>query len=125
MVLLKGIRMKIATNLLLSLLLISFLGCASANKNAYRVVGTTVITVDAAMHGWSGWVSAGKATIADELKVKAAYERYQAAIRLVAGVERSGSIATKFQWDNAANAVATSAGDLVLIINMFIKPANQ
>ena len=77
-----------ATGAILSLLL--FTGCAGTpERNAYRVIGTTATTVDAAMKVWATHVAAGKASAADELKVNFAYAKYQNAARVVEAGVRS------------------------------------
>lgn len=55
--------------------------CASLETNAYRVVGSTAVSVDLAMQGWGDWVRQGKATPEDEARVRAVYEKYQASMR--------------------------------------------
>ncbi len=64
------------------LLLIGSQGCATYEGNAYRVIGATTVTVEKCMAGWNDYVGAGKASIEDELKVHAIYERYQKAMRV-------------------------------------------
>lgn len=55
-------------------------GCANAERTAYVSTGVVIVTVDQAMNGWGDYVRAGKASAGDEAKVKAAYQKYQAAI---------------------------------------------
>jgi hypothetical protein len=71
--------MSIKINLLLACLFV-LAGCASLETNAYRTIGSTAVTVDAAMRGWGDYVRAGKATPANQVAVKGAYLRYQTAM---------------------------------------------
>jgi hypothetical protein len=57
------------------------LACASAEKNAYRTVGSLSIGVDFAMNAWGEWVRAQNPPAATEARVKDAYEKYQAGMR--------------------------------------------
>lgn len=52
-------------------------GCASTQKNTYRASGITHASVKAAMHSWNLYVASGRATVEDEKKVRAAYNRYR------------------------------------------------
>lgn len=62
---------------------ISMTGCGSPEKTAYRTVGVTVNTVDAAMNTWGDFVRAGRATPQQETDVKRAYTSYQTSMRLL------------------------------------------
>lgn len=57
-------------------------GCASLETTAYRTIGSAAVTVDTAMTGWGEVVRAGKATEAQQAKVRAAYNRYQQAMQV-------------------------------------------
>ncbi len=53
-------------------------GCSTdAQRATYGTTAITHASVRAAMAGWSRHVASGKATIQDEQKVKAAYEKYR------------------------------------------------
>jgi len=59
-------------------------GCNTTPQQAtYRAAGTTVTTVDAAMTAWGDYVKQFHPAATDELKVKAAFEKYQAAMLVV------------------------------------------
>jgi len=67
----------------------SFTGCASANKVAYKTTAATQVTVDAAMTGWGDYIKHQDAagtpvSMNQRAQVKAAYEKYQAAMGVVA-----------------------------------------
>jgi len=65
----------------LALLLCS---CASTpQKIAYRATGTAIVSVDAAMNLWGAYVAANHPPVNQELAVKNAYEKYQAAMVVV------------------------------------------
>ena len=107
----------------IAVLLAFFVGCANPKQSAYRVVGTTANTVDSAMKGWGDYVKAGYAKAEEEVKVKAAYEKYQKSM-LVAKAFINSYI------DNEANenklrvmvdAISSSSSELVSLINSFIQ----
>lgn len=55
---------------------VALTGCKSPEATAYKVDGTIITTVDAAMMAWRDYVLAGKATQTQVDTVKAAYRRY-------------------------------------------------
>jgi len=74
-----------------------FTGCASTpNKAAYQTVGTTIVSVDTAMHMWGAYVAVNHPSADVEKKVRAAYEKYQAAAAVVcdAGAVYASGIST-------------------------------
>lgn len=110
------------------MLLIGFLalsmmgsGCSSPKQAAYRATGSVVITVDAAMSGWGDYVRAGLAKPQEEAKVKAAYEHYQATIRLVRSLTESfvNNAGDKVTLDMAFTAVDHAKNDLIDLIQSF------
>jgi hypothetical protein len=59
-------------------------GCGTTPQQAsYQAAGTTVTTVDAAMTAWGDYVKQYHPPVAQELQVKAAYEKYQASMVLL------------------------------------------
>jgi hypothetical protein len=56
-------------------------GCATFQTNTYKAIGTAAVAVDASMQAWGDYVRQGKATPAQEATVRAAYEKYQQAMR--------------------------------------------
>jgi Mrp family chromosome partitioning ATPase len=105
------------------LVLAAMLGCATPEQGAYRVIGTITYSVDGAMNGWGDYVRAGLATADDQAKVKAAYERYQSAMRLarvtVATVKsQPEGTAT---MDAALAAAEAASGQLIGIIQSLLK----
>ena len=67
---------------ILSVLLLALaVGCATFETTAYRIIGSTAIAVDGAMTAWGDYVRSGQATPEQEARARAAYERYQTAMR--------------------------------------------
>ena len=64
-------------------LMLCFTGCKSTpQKIAYQSAGTAVVSVDVAMNLWGAYVAANHPPVNQELAVKTAYEKYQAAMAL-------------------------------------------
>lgn len=111
-------------------------GCASFERTSYRTIGTTNTLVEKAMYAWGDYVETGKATVADQIKVKELYLRYQASLRVARDVtlelkkQQAEGISNNEQWASVLNAVDASAADLLDLIALFlpdtqtIKPAN-
>jgi Mrp family chromosome partitioning ATPase len=116
--------MKTMRQLFSLLLLAALLGCATPEQSAYRTIGTITVSVDGTMNGWGDFVRAGHAEPADEARVKAAYERYQSAMRLA----RIAVITSKTQPDGASTlqtALATTqaaSGQLIGLIQTLLQP---
>lgn len=95
-------------------------GCASWKSTTYKTSGSVVITADAAMQGWALYVKSGQATQIQELAVRRAYDKYQAAMLMVID---AGKIATtsgnKSQLEIGVAAAAAALVDLVNLINSF------
>jgi hypothetical protein len=110
------------TNLSLLALLVLLTGCTSPETTAYRIIGSTIITVDSAMKGWGDWVRAGKATRGDEVKVKAAYESYQASMSVVEAAvmayKKNPSEGTALE--QALTALEQSKGALIQLIQQLM-----
>lgn len=106
-------------------------GCATPELAAYRTLGTTTVLVNAAMNGWGDYVRAGLATPDDQIRVRGAYEKYQASMRVAKSValamKDSGAINDPV-WMQVVNAVTKSANDVINLIAKFVpsvKPITQ
>ena len=63
-----------------AVILLSFLLCScqtTPEQNAYRVIGTTAVSVHGTMQGWGDYVRAKNLTTQQQTPVRLAYERYQ------------------------------------------------
>src|SRR5215475_5931994 len=114
---------KIIPVLTLAVLLFSdfvlITGCAGGpNRVAYQTLATTRVSVETAMGLFNQWVKAKKAagvdTTATELKVKSAFEKWQAA---QVAVLESGKLNAIAISTNAAGATGVSAVAQDLISN--------
>ena len=113
---------KLKAALLAALLLVvaCLSGCATAESAAYRTLGATAYVVDGAMNGWGDWVRAGRATPAQEASVKAAYERYQAAMRVArAAVTAYKTAPDRPALDRALDAVDAARVALIGLLHVF------
>lgn len=98
-------------------------GCKSPEQAAYRATGSIIIAVDSAMQGWGDYVRAGLATPEEEAKVRLAYERYQASIRLartMADAYTSDQV-DKVTIDTTFSALDMAKNDLLTLIQSFRK----
>jgi hypothetical protein len=110
-------------------------GCKSVEKASYTATGITAATVDRAIQGWSAYVTQQKqlgtpVPLADELKVKQAWNRYQNALGAVtgagyeysrvqeAGITESLPVA-QAALTNASAALGGAMADLVELIASF------
>jgi hypothetical protein len=113
--------MKKLSIIFLSLVLLAgptvFIGCSSS-KTAYRTVGITFNTADAAIHSWADFVKAGYATPEQEAVVKDAWTKYLAAKNLAKSVISTGTSGD--QVTDALNAVSASNGEVIKIVQMFL-----
>ena len=108
-------------------------GCAGTPARiAYNTVAAPAITVDQAMTAWGDYVAQFHPPVATELKVKAAFERYQKtelvaidAAQAFATLSSSGATNTvmeRLQSDLTSQAAATALADLVnLLQNVGVK----
>lgn len=96
-------------------------GCGTAPQRAYQTVATTEITVSAAMTAWGNYVKQFHPPASEELKVKAAYEKYQAAMIVVADAGKAVAEGTGSQarLDIVVQTAAASLKDLVNLIQAF------
>jgi hypothetical protein len=74
-------------------------GCASLERNAYRTIGSAIVTVDLAMQSWGEYVrtksAAGTPVPAEqETRVREAYLQYQESMRVARGVVSTYQVAT-------------------------------
>ncbi len=103
-------------------------GCKTANQTAYKATSATYITVDAAMKAWGDFVRANHPPVEKEQKVKAAFDRYQAAALVVTS---AGAAHAKVLADQAADpatkatalsnlnaAIAVTSASLADLINL-------
>ena len=86
-----------------ALSLVLLVGCADLPKNAYKATGTVVVTVDTAMTVWGDYVHVQHPPVEQELQVKAAFQKYQAAALVAIDAATAYSLAT----DSAGQADAT------------------
>jgi|GEM_PF-1378119 len=108
-------------------------GCAGTPARiAYNTVAAPAITVDQAMKAWGDYVGQFHPPVATELKVKAAFERYQAtellaidAAKAFADLSASGntnSLGARVQAELTSQAASTALTDLVsLLQNIGVK----
>lgn len=79
------------------------------------------VSAKAAMEGWRDYVSAGKATKADEAGVRHLWERYQEAATIAEKAQKAYSETKDISQLQAAASVMSAAGqDLVEFIYGFI-----
>lgn len=91
-------------------------GCASSK----RTTVATITTVHQAMLAWRDYVAAGHATPQDEAKVKAAYEHYQATIRVAkAAFAAADANPSSSDLDNTINIVSASSSEIIALIRQF------
>lgn len=101
---------------------ISFVGCGTPESIAYKSTAITVTTVDGAMNGWGDYVRAGKATDADQARVRSAYNKYRSALLIERDVIRTTAAnpdATAV--DLASQALAAASSDLIDLIQSIVK----
>lgn len=95
-------------------------GCKSPNKTAYRTVGTVQISADAAMTAWGAYVKQFRPGVAAETKVKAAYEKYQSTMIVVAisgkALAEADNKDSRHKLDIALAAAASALSDLTQLI---------
>jgi hypothetical protein len=106
----------------LSLVLVATLcaGCATFNSTAGKLLVSTALTVDAAMQGWAQWVIAGQSNPDQELKVKAAYIKYQASMQIAQAAYQTMVVSNdKTYWDKAAEALTSNRVALLALISSF------
>lgn len=101
-------------------------GCANWKQAAYKGTGTVVITADAAMKAWAGYVASGQSKPEQEAKVKAAYEKYQkAALTLIAAGKSATANGNRTAFDIAVTASSAAQNDLVALVQSLLPPKLQ
>lgn len=93
-------------------------GCATTETNAYKVIGTTANTVEAARKGWNDWIRAGKDKPGERAQAQAVYAKYQAAMKVAEAAVTSYRLnpADTTALNAALNALDASKNE---IINLF------
>jgi hypothetical protein len=106
------------------LLLAALLGCATPEQTAYRTIGVITASVDGAMNGWGDYVRSGAATADEQARVRQAYERYQATMRLarIAVTTQKTQPAGASTLDTALNTAQAASGQLIAVIQQFLQP---
>lgn len=103
-------------------------GCSTVSRNVYNAQSATQITAETAMTAWGNYVAKFQPGVEAELRVKRAYERYQAA--MLAAVDASiaysqwemvlssGSppIEARQRLDAALAATSTALNELIAVI---------
>jgi hypothetical protein len=86
-------------------------GCNTPQRTAYVAVGGVQVSAETAMGAWNVYVGAFHPSVATELKVKAAYEKYQAAMVAVcdAGAIYAASGVTNATGQTGAGAALATA----------------
>jgi hypothetical protein len=75
---------KLSALLALGTAALLFTGChTTAQSAAFQTAGTTTVTVEVALHAYNQFAAAGKTSVAQNLAVKNAYEKYQLAAAAV------------------------------------------
>lgn len=102
----------------------AFTGCTTTAKhNAYVAAGGTQVTVEAAISAYNIYAKQGKTTVAQNLAVKAAYEKYQTAMALVCdlGAIQSASSSTNSAaaFQQATLNAAQTITDILNLIQSF------
>jgi hypothetical protein len=107
------------------------LGCATWQGAAYKSLGSTAVLVDGAMRAWAGYVVQERAAHPDQLlaleineaKVRLAYSKYQAAMRVarevIAQTEKDKTTA-KPAWDKSLSAVEAASGELADLVRLLM-----
>ena len=109
--------MKYLTSLLAALLVLAA-GCATPEQTAYKSIGTVAHAVDIAMMTYGDFYRAGLINAEEAAAVKAAYEHYQGAMRVVHVTVESAKIAAdgQKQLETALQAVEAASAELVVLI---------
>lgn len=120
----KRIQASIIVALFASLLLAICIGCATPEQAAYRTIGVITSGVDGAMNGWGDYVRSGSATPEEQARVRAAYERYQATMRLarIAITTQKSQPAGATTLDSALSTAQAASGQLIIVIQQFLQP---
>jgi hypothetical protein len=93
---------------------LGFEGCKNPQATTYQTVATTKVSVETVMHLWGAYVASGNATVAQEIQVRDAYQKYQAAMLVVCD---AGAIYSASSLTNAVGATGLSAALQQAILN--------
>lgn len=123
--------MKVVFSLLLACSLVAslitapifFTGCGTPTAKTTQVAGSVTITVDAAMQSWGEWVRANKATVEQRVQVRAAYQKYQAAMAIAEKVAISVLTAPEQQaaYITALNTASQVSVELIALVEQFTR----
>lgn len=119
--------MKVILTFLLACSLISapiaFTGCGTPSAKTTQVAGSVTITVDAAMKSWGEWVRANKATVEQRVQVRAAYQKYQAAMLIAEKVAVNVLSAPEQQaaYITALNTASQVSIELIALVEQFTR----
>lgn len=115
---------RLLSPLLLLVLLLS--ACSTFENNAYKVIGSTAVTVDAARKGWNDYAMRGLATRQQVAEVADYYAKYQSAMlvaqRAVAGYKVSNN---QDELSRALDGLSNASGDIIKVINVYMGKAVQ
>ena len=103
-------RARLVAPLALAVALMALVACASTppDRIAYNSLSSVTIGVQAGIKVWGELYAQGHYTDADRDKVKAAYEKFQAANRLAIAIAEA---ATDKDQKHSALAIANAAAD--------------
>ncbi len=112
---------------MLTLAVTLLFGCASTERAAYKSIGTVAISVDAGMKAWAQYVVDGKSTAEQEVKVKAGYVKYQAAMRVAEAAIRAykADPNTRTFMETAVDVASASASELIELVHLFMPPPTK
>lgn len=98
-------------------------GCGTPAAKTTQVAGTVTISVDAAMKSWGEYVRAGKASVEQRTQVRAAYLKYQAAMKTAETVALSVLTAPENQaaYLTTLNAASQASVEVLALIETFSK----
>jgi uncharacterized protein YceK len=100
---------------------VSLSGCSSWRSTSYKTTGTVVITADTAMKAWAMHVAKGLAKPEQEITVRAAYGKYQAAMLAVIDAGKAATAADdQSALQRVVAAAAAAQADLAGIIQAFV-----
>ena len=118
-----GPLLLVAISVMLAGVLFCGTGCKSSPQAVtYQVAATSSVTVETAIHAYDVFAGQGKTTPAMNARVKAAYERYQAAMAVVcdAGAVYAATATTNAPSASAAlqTAIVNANGTITDLVNL-------
>jgi hypothetical protein len=91
-------------------------GCQTPGK----VLASTAVTVDASMRAWSSYVNSGNATDDQQNKVRVAYSKYQASMKVAKDAFiTANETGNKDPYVLATTVLENNAAAIVNLIQMF------